>query len=1059
MSIPKTAVSRPTTMLIVFCVIVALCGYSALRLPLDLFPDIEIPYLLVSTTYDNAGPYEVEENVTRLIESMVTSISGVKEVSSTSSDGSSLVMIELNYGTNLDTASNEARDRVDMVKRFLPDGIDSPLIIQLDPSMMPIIFFNVTGNRSPEELRTYTEDTIVPRLERVDGVASVFVSGGQERAIRVEVPIDRLEAYGLTISQISQAIASQNIQASGGTITEGDYDFIISAAGDFNSIEDIRNTVISYRPITTGLSAGESSQLRTILLRDVANVYDGFKDRDSSAFLDNVPGVRIGIQKQSGKNSVQTAQAVREQVKDIEKILPADMRMTETRNNTDIIENSIGQVGGSAMQGAILAIIVLFVFLRSWKSTIIVGLTIPVSLIITLGIVYFAGYSLNIMTLAGLTLGVGMLVDNSIVILENIYSYRERGSKPKVAAILGSQEMIMAIVSSTLTTICVFLPLIMYKNDLGVIGQVFEGFTFTVIFSLTSSLLVAIILVPVLASKYIKIENVKKRKLKGFAAALDAKLGSFFDKLDNSYARSVKAVLHHRKLTLLVIIGLFAASCALIPVLGFIYTPTQEQDIVVIDIKTPLGTRLEVTEEIAHQVAAIAEQEVEGYEFISIAVGGGGMFSTDGTNTASVDIKLLPYDQRIDRENDVKNKMRAYFDSFPGTTFSFGSAGGGGFGSGSGGIDVIVRSDNLDQAILTADEILDLFKTKAASYITEPDMDIDVGLPQIDINLDRAKLYTLGLNVYSVTNEISGNIGGTTATVYRNDGDEVDVIVSLPEEDRSKVADLNRIFVLNSSGTAVPLSSFASYEETTAPVSISRENQQRVIHVTGTPVEGSSLGDVQEVIEQLIEENIPPHDDVMIEYGGDIQDLQENVIQFVIIAVMAIVLVFAVMASLFESFLEPLIVLFTIPLSLIGIVAIYFITGTQLNVITAVGVLVLFGVIVNNGIVLVDYTNLLRKRGASLEEACIQAGRNRLRPILMTTLTTVLALIPMAFFPGEGSEMVQPIGLTVFGGLTVGTCMTLFLMPVLYYIFNSRRDKRLAKRRKKILAQGLTVEN
>lgn len=1042
MSLVKSVVAKPTTVLILFIVVFSLCLYSALSLPLDLFPDMEIPYLLVNTSYANADPEEVERSVTRLLESAVSSVTGIKKVTSTSSTGQSSVMLEMNYGVNLDSAAIDLRDRIDMVKQALPEEAGAPVIIKMDPSMLPIMSFMLIGKRSAEELRQIAEDIVTPRLEQIDGVASVNISGGRTKAIIVEVPRDRLEAYGLTITQIAQMISTQNVQGSGGTITEGDYNYSITTSGDYNSIDDIKKTVISYKA-STPTSYGAQGTLQKILLRDIADVYEGYKTQTSLAYFNGESGVSLSIQKQSGKNSVETAKKAREQMARLKESLPSDVQIVETSNATDIIEHSLNQVFSSAVQGALLAVLVLFVFLRSVRSTIIIGLTIPVSLVITLGLVYFAGFTLNIMTLAGLTLGVGMLVDNSIVILENIYSYRERGTKLTVSAILGSQEMVLSIVSSTLTTICVFLPLIMYQNKLGMIGQVFEGLTFTVVFSLLCSLVVAIILVPVLASRYIKIgTGVHNHKIALFKL-IDDGAGKFFDMLDNAYAKAVRAVVRHRRISVLVIFALFVGACCLIPRLGFIYMPTQQADSVSVNLTMPQGTRLEVTEGVIVQMEHIARQEINGIRACSITVGG----SAGSENSASLTIVLPPYSERTDTEASVKQKLRRHFADFPGAEFSFGESMMSLSGS---GVDVIIKSDDLDKARKTASAVQNVLLTKASHVVSEPSCDLQDGLPQVKIIIDREKLYTLGLNIYSVNNEIKANISGVTATKLRNSGAETDVVVMLNSKDKAKLQDLDNIFVNNSSGARIPLSSFAHYQETTSPLSIKRENQTRTLHVTASPLPGLSLGDVQASVEKIISENVPHEENVRIEYGGDYQTTKDNFIQFVIIIFMAAVLVFAVMASLFESFIDPFIILFTIPLSLIGIVAIYFVMQAQLNLITAVGLLILVGIIVNNGIVLVDYTNLLRERGYSLEEACVEAAKNRLRPILMTTLTTVLALVPMAFFPGEGSEMVQPIGLTVFGGLSFGTLMTLFLMPTLYFIINNKRLKRAQKKAYKL---------
>ncbi len=1057
MSLSKLAVSKPTTVLILFIILTGLGIYSTFDLPLDLLPDMELPYIAISTSYPNAGPEEVERSVTRTLESVVSSVTGLKNMQTLSSLGSSIVLLELNYGTNLDEATNEIRDKLDLVKAFLPTDAETPIIFKMDPSMMPIMQYVVSGNRTPEELFQYTEDIIQPRMEQVDGVASVNINGGREKAIIIDIPRDRLEAYALTLTQIAQMIGVQNIQGSGGTISENDTNYSITTSGEYASLDDIRNTVIAYK--TSGGSYGSTAapQVHKILLRDIADVYEGYKDVSSLAYMNGVPCVILMVQKQSGKNSVQTAKAVREQVETIMPLLPADVKLTEAINTTDIIELSINNILGSVISGALLAILVLFIFLRSLKSTIIIGLTIPISLVITLGVMKFTGFSLNMMTLAGLSLGVGMLVDNSIVILENIYSYRAKGSKPTVAAILGSQEMIMAITASTLTTICVFLPLIMYSNELGMVGQIFSGLTFTVVFSLLCSLLVAIVLVPVLASKYLKLENIAKRSKTGFWGRLDNFAGNMFEKLDNAYAKSVRWFLRHKTLLIMVIVVLLIASFAMIPVVGFIFMPEQASTTVTVNLEMPKGTRLEVTDQVIRQLESMAMKELKGIESTTVSVGGSAMMGLGGatTNTGSLTFTLYPLDERQpgwDSDETAKQKIRPLFSQFPNAVFTFSDSNMAAM-TGSD-IDVVIKSNSMEQLDKAADDIVAVLSEKASDILTEITSSMEDGLPQIDIVIDRNKLQDLGLNIYSVSNEIKANVNGTTASRYRDDGDEIDIIVQLEKGDRSRILDLEQIFVTNSMGQRLPLSSFAYYEESNSPVTIIRENQMRTLHVTAKKINWrQSTEEVQKTVEKLIRENVVPGDDVRITYSGSAESLNESLSQFAVIIIMAIILVFAVMASQFESFLDPFIVLFTIPLSIIGIVGIYLAMGNPLNIITAVGVLVLVGIVVNNGIVLVDYTNLLRKRGFKLEDACVEAAKNRLRPILMTTLTTVLGLLPMAFSKGEGSEMTQPIGQTVLGGLSFSTLMTLFLMPVLYYIFNRSREKRLEKKALRLQAK------
>ncbi|MDR2482140.1 MAG: efflux RND transporter permease subunit [Treponema sp.] len=1054
MSFTKTVVSRPTTIFIIFALLIGLGVFAFINLPIDLLPEINPPYLVVVTTYPGAGPEEVERSITRPLEAALSGVSSLETVTSTSSKGSGMVIMEFTYGTDLADASNSVRDALERTRNYMPTGADSPMIFKFDPSMLPIMSLMITGNRSPEELREMAANTIVPRLEQTPGVATASISGGRQKIIKVEIPQSRLEAYGLTVTSLQQMLSSQNMQVAAGSITENGLSYILTTMGEYNSLDQIRNTVISYKGGGMG-SAGQAELPRQVYLRDIADVYEGYRDETSTVYVNGQSAVMMQVQKQSGKNSVQTAKALRARLIRIAKEIPQDVKITEISNTTDQIENSINQVGSTAFSGALLAVVVLFLFLRSGKPTLIIAISIPVSIIITLMLMYFAKLTLNLMTLAGLILGVGMLVDNSVVILENIYHYREKGAKLATASVLGTQEMIVAIVASTLTTICVFAPLVMFQGLLEMAGEMFAGLAFTIVISLTSSLLVAMFLVPVLSSHYFPLVTRKQKPLKGPLAAIDRGFERFFAALDTAYRGAVRRVLRHKIITIVVLLGLLAGSIRLIFVIGWVFMPAQEADNVSINVTMPLGTPLQETEATLRQLEDIAKREVQGYERLTLNAGsGGGIFGgSGGSNTGSLRINLPEYEKRIDNADDIKGKMRAHFNKFPGVFISFG--GGGGMMMGSGNpVDIKIRTDDLVKGKALGERIADILKENIEE-ITEPRVDLQDGLPQIEIELDRDRLYALGLNTYTIGNEIKAAVDGVTATRYKDGNNNYDVVLILSEADRSARPALDHIFVNSQMAGRVPLSNFANYKEGTGPMTINRENQSRIIHVTSGVRPGTKLNQLEDKVRNLITAQIPAEDDVIIEFAGDNAEMMTMMKNFMLILIVAIGLVFGVMASLFESFRDPFIIIFTIPLSLIGIVAIYFITNEPFNVLTVVGLLVLVGVIVNNGIVLVDYTNLLRKRGLPLVEACVEAAGSRLRPILMTTLTTILGLVPMAFFPGEGSEMTGPIGKTVLGGLSFGTLMTLFLMPTVYAIMNKHSDEREAKaeaRRERIAA-------
>lgn len=1040
MSLSRTVVNRPTTILIAFVILVLFGLYTALNITIDLYPEITPPVLVISTSYQGAGPEEVEKTITRPLESTLGNVSNLNSITSTSAEGSSMLVLEFTYGTNMSEAANDVRDSLEFVRDILPDDASSPMIFKFNPSIIPILRLTIEGNRPQEELRKLAEDYIAPRLEQTTGVSMASVNGGRIPQVKVDIGIDRLEAYGLSMTQLANILRAQNIQLAGGRIVENDINYLVRTAGEYTSLDDIANTVISYKPVQ---SAAGMPKMIPIRLRDIADVYMGYSTVDTMVYVNGKPSVSISVLKQSGTNSVEVADRAKEKIQEIQKSLPPDVEIKITRDTTQIIRDSLSQVASSAISGAILAMLVLFFFLRSIKPTIIIGFAIPISVIISLAAIYFAGITLNIMTLTGLALGVGMLVDNSIVMLENIYRYREKGAKPHISAILGSEEMITAITASTLTTVAVFIPIAIFKNELEMIGEMFADLAFTIVISLISSMVVAFLLVPVLASRYLKLNSRREKPLGPTLSRLDRPFASFFEKLDKAYKSALTWTLRNKGKTILVISLLFILSLAAIPQIGFEFTPQEEPDSVTLSVELPLGSSVERTRDVLFQISAIVEDEVKGYKDIMITAGEGAFFGLGATSThkGSILITLPEYSKRIDNAQTIQDKLRKHFEDFPGVAFEFSSGNQMGNPSGSSSpIDVLVKSDDLEIAKETAYKIEELIKTKLSDYIIDPQVDAEEGLPQVEVMINRQKAYSLGLNVYTIGQEIEAAIDGITAGKFRISGNEYDIHLGLPDRDRNKLETLDRIFVTSSTGERIPLSSIAEIKRSTGPTSITREDQTRTIHVTASLPMGVTVDKAEPLLREVILQEIPAKEGLTIEYGGDYKQLMEYMGKFVIIMLVAVMLVFGIMASQFESLLDPFIILFTIPLSVIGIVAVHLLTGTILSIYTAVGLVILVGIVVNNGIVLVDYTNLLRKRGMGLFEACVEAGKNRLRPVLMTALTTILGLAPIAFTQGEGMSLIQPIAKTVVGGLTVSTFLTLFLIPVIYYIFNRISD-------------------
>lgn len=1054
MNLAKFSVRKPVTVFIAVFIIfvVGIMGVSFIAI--DLFPEINPPVLLINTTYNGAQPEQVEDRITRPLESMLLSVSGLKELRSTSSRGSSMIILEFDWGFDLVEAANDTRDKIELVRRWLPDEAESPMIFKFDTSMIPIMYLSVSGIMGKDELRLTVKDNIVPLFEQINGVAMASLQGGQEQIVLVSAEQNRLDALGLTLSAIAQVIGSQNIDSGGGDIKEGDMTFSIKTTGEYTTLDQIAETVI----MTT--QSG-----RPVRIVDVATVDWGHKDLESAAYVDSKEALLISIQKQSGSNSVAIAENVIKALPEIAVAFPG-IEITMLYDSTQMIRVTIAEVVSSLIWGILFAVLIIFLFMRNFRSMIIIGISIPISLLFTIAAMYFAGLTLNLFTLTGLILGLGMIVDSSIVILENIFRYREKGAKLESAAVLGAGEMTGAITGSTLTTVCVFLPMVLFSKDLDMIGLIMEPLAFTIIISLMTSLLVAVTLVPVMAARFPKVYSIKQRPIRFIPLKMfDRMMERLLLGLDNAYRWCLKWLINKGKISRLVsalfmltIAALIALSSYALLSKGLNMAPEGMKDIVTLNVKTQEGTRIEVTTELLLSLQSQVEKALTEYDeegnvidryythFLVNAGGGGGPLGSVKEHTGSIEVLLPAFAERKYNSKEVEGFFRDFFDDYPGAEFSFDSGGSGGMGS-AASVDIKVMGLDLGLVMKTADDIKTLVQAEAP-YVLEPTVDFDSGMPQLLVSINRQKAYEKGLNMYGIGQEILANIEGARSSVFRMDGEEYDLYVRLKEEDRSQIIDLDRVSVTSPRGQRIPLSSFADLEITTGPVEINRENQQRTAHVQGKVAPGMTATEANNNVMALIQEKMIIDSGITVTPGGDMEDMA-NMGQFLLIIVLfSILLVFAVMASIFENLLDPFIIfltLFTLP---IGVAFFYWITGNQLSLFSVVGMIMLVGIIVNNGIVMVDYTNLLRGRSVPLHEAAIQAGVNRLRPVLMTSLTTILGMVPMAFFPGEGSELVQPIGLTVVGGMSFSTLLTLFIVPVTYVAFDNAntRGKRLLEK-------------
>ena len=1031
MSVVRKSIDHPVTVVMGFILICGIAIAFVGRIPVALNPEIEMPMLSVRTSYSGAGPEDVEQNVTRVLENAFSSLEGLKRMSSSSQQGSSNIRLEFGYGVNLDKAQSEIESTISGLLNRLPADADTPSVRRFDVSAQPIIRLIIQGNRPLEELQTLGEDLIQPQLERIKGVATASVEGGSNKIVAVDVSQNRLAAYGLTLTNVATALASQNILLSGGQIIRGTTEYQIRSHENLSSIEEVKSLVIK-----TVASSSEGNK-RVIRLEDLADVRETDADPSRITYIDGRRVINIQIVRESDSNAVQISREVHAALNGINTSLPAGVTVEIMSDNTTLVNSVLNEVYNSARSGIILAILILLLFLRNIKATFIIAISIPISVLITLLCMYFMGLTLNTISLTGLVMGLGMIVDASIVILDNIYRYRERGTKPRIAAILGSQEMMTAIMGSTLTTLCVFIPILLFRNDLGQMGQLFNDLVFTVCFSLSASLVVALTIVPVLCGPVMRLDTRVQKPLKNpILKRIDGNLEKFFSAQEKGYKKALEFCLRN-KLLLVALVAVILVS-ALLQMTAFglnLFPRSNTDDNLTVNLSLPLGTTKTHTQNILEDLQVHVIEQIKGYKKLVVSV---------GSNSGYLQIMLPEPKSQIDTPTSIRTKLTPYTASVPGADFSFSS---GRHFSSSSAVDVSIRSKDQAASLDAAREVKRIIAAELPQ-VENISISLEEGSPELLISIDRDRAAMFGFSVSQIAREMRSSIYGITATTYDSAGETLDVVVKLKEEDRKSLSDLKSIFLIGASGARIPVSNFVTISNSTAPQQINRENKERIIHVTGDLPASSKLASTEmaKIVQSVLDEKYVPQERVTVSVGGENVDVDTYLPIFILIIFVAVFLVYGVMASQFESFIDPLIIFISIPLMFIGVVWIYKLTNDTFSLFSLIGVVALAGVVVNNGIVLVDYTNTLRARGFSLFEACSEAGRHRLRPILMSTLTTLLGIMPLALFPGKGTESIQPIAKTMFGGLIVSSMMTLFLTPVLYFIFNSRGERKNRKK-------------
>lgn len=1032
MSIYSSAVRKPITTIMIFVGIMVFGLYSYFKLPVDYFPKMDPPIITVFTFYQGASAADVEQNITRKLEDGFGSLTNLKNMTSSSKENISVITLEYEWGSNLDEAINEVRNAVGTAERTLPEEVESPTILKISTSMIPVLMFSVTSDESYAAIEDILDNKLIQPINRIDGVGNVMQVGAPVRAVMVDVDPRKLDAYNLSVEQIGGVLAANNLNLPSGSIEMGKSDLPLRLQGEFENSSIIKNLVIS------------NVNGRTVYLKDVATVRDSLKPIKSDERANGMKSVRVMIQKQSDANTVLVADNVKKKVEEIKKNLPSDVKIEVLFDTSVNTIHSIDNLKETVIYALIFVVLVVLLFLGRWRATFIVALSIPVSLIAGFIYMYLSGGTLNIITLSSISIAIGLVVDDSIVVLENITKKLESGGFAREAAIYGTNEVSMAVIASTLTIIVVFLPLTMLG---GVTGILFRPLGFIVTISITTSVIVAMTLTPMLSAKLL---NTKEPDKNTFLGKLFWGSQNMFNKLDSGYEKILSWAVGNRWMIIGVSAAVFVSSLFLTKFIGSEFMPSSDNGRISATVKLVQGVKLDETTIVARKLDSAFMKYPE-IEIVSASAGSGdenslaSIFSQTGNYIISYTFKMK---ERKDRNRDifeVSEGLRKEMEKLPevesyyvdpGSTRSSSIMGGGG-----SNLEIMVFGHDFDKTNLLAEQISEeMKKVEGAKDII---ISRDKEKAELSLLLDNEKMTYFGLNTSTVGNAIRNRINGLTATKYKEEGDEYDVIVRFDEKYRKSTEDIMNISIQTPAGKFVKLHEIARLEQNYSQPNIERENKERYVTVSAA-ISGSDLGTVQELMKQKISTMSIP-EGVTVEFGGSAEDMKESFSNLILLLLLSVLLVYIVMAAQFESLVEPFIIMLSIPFAITGVFIGLFIFGSTINVISLIGVVMLIGIVVKNGILLVDYTNLLRDRGFSLKQAVVKAGRSRLRPVLMTSLTVILAMIPMIFGSGEGSETWKPMAIAIFSGLTFSTLVTLVLIPAIYTMFGVGRIKRERK--------------
>ena len=1030
MSIYRKSVNNPVTTALIFIALAIFGIFSLINISLDRFPKFDANVIMVMSSYPGASAEDIETNLTKVLENSLNGVSDLKDIISTSKENMALITLKFIEGVDIDVATNDVRDKLDMVNSVLPDGASLPFIFKFSADDMPIMIMAATAKESLPALEKILDDKLATPLARVSGVGTVSIAGAPQREIQVYCDPNKLEAYGLTIAGISNIIASENRNIPSGSIDIGSNAYALRVEKEFTSAEEMLDIVVAH--------VGG----KTIYLRDVARVVDGIEERYQEAVIDGVQGAQIVIQKQADANAVNVIKGIKKEMKKIEKNLPSDIVVTTVMDSSDNILNTLNSLKETIIVTFLIVMLVVYLFLGRWRSTFIIVLAIPISLLASLMYLWATGNTLNIVSMSALSIAIGMVVDDAIVVLENISTHLERGAKPKEAAVHATQEVGISVIASTLTMLAVFMPLTMIK---GMAGIMFKQLGWITSIIMIVSTIGALTLIPMLCSQFLRFKP-KTGKLH------DLIFGNFnrvIDVISKGYAKLINWCIGHRTIVTIISIVVFVLTMAfLAPKVKTEYFATSDQGRVTLQLELPAGTGQNITRDLGRELYEKFTAQIPEIESIAYSFGQAdsdnafASMQNNGTHILAYNINIGSMEERERSQSEIADVIRAILADYPQFKKVKVTEGGGGMG-GASTVDVEVYGYDFETTDRVAKEIQQkmLESGKCAQVL----LSRDEYTPEYQVDFDREKLAVNGLNTATAASYFSAAMNGSMMSYYREDGDEYEIRVRYAPEFRTSIEDIENIIIYNNQGKGVRIKELGKVVETLTPPSIQRKNRERLITVSAVVGTGVALSDVSAAAQQAIDATEIPSE-LAIKIAGTAEDQKDAFGDLIMLLVMIIILVYIVMASQFESFMSPFVIMFSIPFAFVGVILGLIITGTPLGVMGMIGILILMGIVVKNGIVLIDYTILMRERGHSVAEASVIAAKSRLRPILMTTLTTVLGMIPMAVGQGEGSEMWRSLGMVVAWGLSISTLVTLVIIPTVYASMASWQERRAARK-------------